>query len=99
MDKSARELGMDMRRGETEDDIGVGRAGVIADDQVGKIAAEANRLAQVAAGVDSFVWSGVMDDREREEHVALEGEVFRWDTDHYLPGDEVNCRCVALPVR
>lgn len=101
MDKSAKELGMDMRRGETADDIGVGRARVIAEDQIGKIAAQGNQLAQVTAGVDSFVWSGVMDDREREEHVALEGAVLSWaeGADGLFPGQAVNCRCISIPVR
>jgi SPP1 gp7 family putative phage head morphogenesis protein len=101
MDKSARELGMDMRRGETPDDIGVGRAGVIAEDQVHKMAAEANQSAQRAAGADSFVWSGMMDERERPEHVALEGRVLSWaeGADGLFPGQAVNCRCVAVAVR
>ena len=99
MDKSARELGMDMRRGEGADDIGVGRAAVIADDQLGKLAAAANQASQRAAGVGAFVWSGMMDEKERPEHVALEGRVFPWTTDHFLPGEEVNCRCVAIVVR
>jgi SPP1 gp7 family putative phage head morphogenesis protein len=98
MEKSARELGTDMRRGGREDDIGVGRASVIAENEIGRMAASANEAAQRAAGVTSFVWSGMMDDRERPEHVALEGRVFSWDTDHYKPGEQVNCRCWPVAV-
>lgn len=45
-------------------------------------------------------WVGTLDDRERPEHVALEGETVGfdelWSNDQMVPGDdEFNCRCVA----
>jgi hypothetical protein len=46
-------------------------------------------------------WSGVMDSRERPEHVAMEGEVVRFD-EPYSNGEDIpgistwNCRCVSI---
>lgn len=46
-------------------------------------------------------WSGTLDDREREEHLAMEGETVRWDEPYsngqMVPGEsEYNCRCVSI---
>lgn len=70
---------------------------------------EGNRLAQaeaIARGAldgDTRVktWSGVMDDRERAEHVTMEGETVGWDAlysnGNDVPGDDTyNCRCISL---
>lgn len=45
-------------------------------------------------------WHGVLDDRERPEHVAMEGETVPWDstysTGEFTPGSSTfNCRCVS----
>jgi hypothetical protein len=50
-------------------------------------------------------WKGVLDDREREEHVAMEGVTVPFDDPYILPdglmemepGDgEFNCRCLSI---
>ena len=46
-------------------------------------------------------WSGVLDDRERDSHLAMEGETVPWDSPYsngqMQPGDgEWNCRCVSI---
>ena len=46
-------------------------------------------------------YQGVMDDREREEHIALEGLVFRIgdpEGDNCYPPNDWNCRCSAEQV-
>jgi hypothetical protein len=45
-------------------------------------------------------WVGIMDDRERPEHVAMEGDTVPFDmpfrNGQMIPGDtEYNCRCIA----
>ena len=45
-------------------------------------------------------WVGVMDSRERDEHVAMEGETVGFDEEfsngQMVPGDsDYNCRCIA----
>lgn len=46
-------------------------------------------------------WSGVLDDRERPAHVAMEGETVgineRFSNGQMIPGDtDYNCRCIAV---
>ncbi len=46
-------------------------------------------------------WSGVLDDREREEHVAMEGETVPLDSPYsngeMIPGESTfNCRCLSV---
>ena len=46
-------------------------------------------------------WSGTLDDRERDTHLAMEGETVPWDAYYsngqMQPGDgEYNCRCVSI---
>lgn len=46
-------------------------------------------------------WSGVMDDRERPEHVEMQGETVPWNSFYSngedTPGDSTfNCRCVSI---
>lgn len=75
------------------------RAELIARDQVGKLNGQLTELRQTDIGVDSYTWRGVLDSRERPEHVAREGQVFRWDQppDDGHPGQPVQCRCIAEP--
>lgn len=46
-------------------------------------------------------WKGVMDDREREEHIAMEGETVAFDQPYsngeMVPGESTyNCRCLSI---
>ena len=46
-------------------------------------------------------WKGVMDDREREEHIAMEGETVPFDQAYSngetVPGESTyNCRCISI---
>ena len=46
-------------------------------------------------------WKGVMDDREREEHIAMEGETVPIDSPYsngeMIPGESTyNCRCLSI---
>lgn len=77
------------------------RARLIARDQVGKFYGKVNKVRQEAIGVTHFKWRTSGDERVRDEHVALEGRVFRWDTGapgEGIPGEPVNCRCFAEPI-
>lgn len=76
------------------------RAQLIARDQIGKLNGQLTRLRQEQIGVDSYTWRGILDARERPEHVAREGRIFQWDKppDDGHPGEPINCRCSAEPV-
>jgi len=73
----------------------------ISRDQANKFNAEMNQHRQVALGVEGYIWSGMLDGRERDSHVALEGQYFTWesggDTEEGNPGDAVLCRCSGSP--
>lgn len=77
------------------------RARLIARDQVSKYNGEAQRATQIEAGITRYRWSTSLDDRVRESHRENEFQIFEWDspppeTGH--PGEDVQCRCVAIPV-
>jgi SPP1 gp7 family putative phage head morphogenesis protein len=77
------------------------RAQLIARDQTQKLNANVNQFRQRNAGVTSYEWSTSLDERVRDEHAANEGQEFAWGNpppDTGDPGDDVNCRCVAVPV-
>ena len=76
------------------------RAELIARDQVGKLNADLSRQRNEDLGVDEYTWRGVLDARERPEHVAREGKRYRWDNppDGGAPGEAIRCRCTASPV-
>ena len=73
----------------------------IARDQVGKINSQFNSFRQQKLGIEGYTWQGIMDGRERDSHVALEGKYFTWESGgddiEGNPGDAVLCRCNASP--
>ncbi len=75
------------------------RATLIARDQTGKLYGQINADRQKALGLTKFIWRTSNDDRVRDEHAALEGEVFSYDDppDEGLPGEAIGCRCHAEP--
>lgn len=81
-------------------DVSESRAELIARDQTLKLNGAITQIRQENAGVESYTWSTSNDERVREEHAELEGQVFSWsdppDVGH--PGQDFQCRCVALPV-
>lgn len=77
------------------------RATLIARDQTKKLNSSLTKLRQQEAGVTEYIWQTSGDERVRETHRANNGKKFAWNkppskTGH--PGDDVNCRCVAIPV-
>ena len=55
------------------------RAKFIARDQTAKANADITQLRSEALGSKTYIWSGVMDERERSSHYALSGALCRWD--------------------
>lgn len=76
------------------------RVTLIARDQVGKLNAHLTKLRQQHLGVKSYIWRGMLDERERAHHVEREGEQFDWNTppDDGHPGEPILCRCYAEAV-
>lgn len=70
------------------------RADLIARDQVAKFNSSLNQLRQKEVGVEKYEWSTSGDERVREEHEALNGEIFGWEEETpigFKPGEDINC--------
>jgi SPP1 gp7 family putative phage head morphogenesis protein len=82
-------------------DVTDSRADLIARDQISKLNGQLNELRQTDLGITQYIWSTAHDERVRESHAEKDGETFDWDDppeDTGNPGEDINCRCVALPV-
>lgn len=73
------------------------RAALIARDQVLKWHGSLTRLRHLDAGVSEYTWSTSQDERVRPTHRARNGKRYKWDQSP-TPGQEVLCRCAAIPV-
>jgi SPP1 gp7 family putative phage head morphogenesis protein len=94
---------------EIQEAYGIDRrhAQFIARDQMAKLNADLTRAQQKDAGVEEYVWSTSGDRRVRDRHRELDGKRFKWGDPPIVdkrtgrraaPGEDYNCRCVALPV-
>lgn len=75
------------------------RAKLIAVDQTGKANSALTKQRQSDAGISGYKWRGVLDERERPEHKAREGNSYKWNKpppDGH-PGQPIRCRCYAEP--
>ncbi len=80
-------------------DVTESRAKLIARDQVSKMNGSFNRARQTSMGVEKYIWQTSGDERVRDTHAQNDGKVFSWDDppDTGHPGEDIQCRCVALP--
>lgn len=81
-------------------DVTDSRAKLIARDQTAKLNSSFNMARQTSLGIEKYQWQTSGDERVRESHADNEGQIFSWDDppeETGNPGDDVNCRCVALP--
>jgi SPP1 gp7 family putative phage head morphogenesis protein len=94
---------------EIQDAYGTGKnhARFIARDQMAKLNADIAREQQTDAGVSEYVWRTAGDRRVRDSHAALNGKRFKHSDPPVVdertgrragPGQDFQCRCVALPV-
>lgn len=77
------------------------RAKLIARDQVSKLNGDITKLRHQNLGIKQYRWQTREDDLVRATHRAHDGNVFDWDkppADTGHPGQDINCRCVALPI-
>lgn len=89
-------------------DVTEERAKVIARDQTAKMNSAFNQERQQSVGIEKYTWQTSEDERVRETHAELDGQAFRWDEPGPLagtidgapchPGEDILCRCVAIPV-
>lgn len=76
------------------------RAAFIARDQSSKLNATLTRARHEDLGVKKYMWSTSGDERVRDSHAELDGQIFSYDKPPAVgnPGHDFNCRCVAIPV-
>lgn len=77
------------------------KAKLRARDQVSKFNGKLAEVRQTRAGIDRYEWSTSLDERVRETHAENEGKIFEWanpPSETGNPGEDVLCRCVAIPV-
>lgn len=88
-------------------DVTESRADLIARDQVLKLNSQITRARQTSAGIVEYIWTTSGDERVRERHAELDGQRCRWDAPPVVnektgetahPGEDYQCRCVAMPV-
>lgn len=79
----------------------------IARDQMAKLNARITQQQQTDAGITEYVWRTVGDGRVRESHRHLNGKRFKYSDPPVVdpktgrranPGEDYQCRCVALSV-
>ena len=73
---------------------------MLARDQVGNYFAKVTKKRQTQAGIKHYIWASVGDDRVRDNHAEWDGQRFSWKNgspNGTHPGQEINCRCVAMP--
>ena len=79
------------------------RVDLIARDQSSKIASAFNEARSASVGITQYTWQTAGDERVRETHAANDGQLFSFDEGAPIddgmgnPGDDINCRCAALP--
>lgn len=89
-------------RGLIQERFGVSesRADLIARDQTLKLNAQMTQENYKRANVNRYVWTTTRDERVREEHAELDGQIFSFDDppEPGNPGEDFQCRCTAFPV-
>ena len=84
-----------------EYDVAYNRAKLIARDQVSKFNSSLTEARQKDIGVKKYRWSTSGDERVRPSHAEKDGNIYSWDeppADTGHPGQDINCRCVAIAV-
>lgn len=85
-----------------------GNAATIARTEINKLHGQLSSYQQQEVGVEKYTWATAQDERVRPSHADLNGQVFTWDVNDepalgadggpIIPGQEINCRCVSIPV-
>ncbi len=93
------------RRLEERYAVSASRATLIARDQTLKTNSALTRARHQEAGVVEYEWNASGDERVRDRHGELDGQIFRWDNppvtndsgERNHPGEDYQCRCIARP--
>ena len=69
-------------------------------DQTSKAVGQLTHARHRQLGIQEYTWRTAQDERVRVTHQALEGTRQKWDSAPGVghPGEDIMCRCVAIPV-
>lgn len=90
-----------------EQEVSYRKAKFIARQETSLLVSKYREERYKEAGVNQYRWSTSQDERVRDDHKALNNRIFSWDDPPIVdkvtgkrahPGEDFNCRCVALPV-
>jgi len=87
-----------------QSDRGLSYAQFVARDQIGKAYADISQERQKQSGIERYEWVATDDSRTRPSHLEQDGKVFSWGNPPLIegrplnPGEDYQCRCIALPV-
>lgn len=81
------------------------RIKLIARNEVSSINGQINKTRMQNIGVTKFEWVTAGDERVRDSHARLNGQVFDWNNpptnergEKIIPGQDFNCRCQSIAV-
>ncbi len=85
--------------------VSIRRGRFIARDQLGSIHGDLVKARQTKLGLNRFRWRTSQDERVRDSHEDLDGQIFTWKDgarnergERIWPGTDYACRCVAEPL-
>lgn len=96
--KTARETSQEIQE---RTGVAESRAKMLARDQTSKLNAQLSAARLGRAGISKYEWSTSRDERVRDSHAEKEGNIYEFadpPADTGNPGEDFNCRCVAIPV-
>ena len=89
-------------------DVTESRVEIIARDQTAKMNSAFSRVRMLDVGINRYQWQTSGDERVRETHAEVDGQEFGFDEPGPVvgtvdgepchPGEDILCRCTALPV-
>lgn len=81
------------------------RIKLIARNEVSSINGQINKTRMQNIGITKFEWVTAGDERVRDSHANLDGQVFDWNNppsnergEKIIPGQDFNCRCQSVAV-
>lgn len=100
---SGETVGSLQKKLKAEFELSDARARLIARDQTNKLNADLNRIRQQQAEVNKYTWRTSRDERVREDHRRVNGEVYEYGEPTGVksgaePGQDIQCRCIAQGV-
>ena len=84
---------------DSEIDVSQSRLRLITRDQNNKFIGKLTEFRQNELGIQSYQWSTSGDERVRPSHRANNNRIFQWGKPPLTgnPGEDILCRCVAIP--